>query len=102
MQVLERVYKEQKQIFQENMEMAEVTTEHLSKMKYLECCIKEALRLYPSVPIIGRRLEKDATIDGQLVKKGTTVIVFVHLLHRNPTIWERPEEFKPERFMESS
>merc|ERR1719273_1268493 len=71
-------------------------------MKYLECCIKEALRLYPSVPIIGRDIEKDTYIDGQMVPKGTCVIVFVHNLHRNPIIWDKPEEFIPERFLESS
>ncbi len=39
-------------------------------MKYLEACIKEALRLYPSVPIIGRRLEQDTVIDGLAMPKG--------------------------------
>lgn len=34
----------------------------LSELKYLECCIKEALRLYPSVPIMGRTLCEDTNI----------------------------------------
>jgi cytochrome P450 family 4 len=34
----------------------------LGEMKYLECCIKEALRLYPSVPLIARHLKEDVKI----------------------------------------
>ena len=96
---MEKVYAEQKEIFGENME-SDVTSDQLARMKYLDCCIKEALRLYPSVPIIGRHLEQDAVIDGEKIEAGTTLIVFVHLLHRNPTIWEDPEKFIPERFMD--
>ena len=98
---MKKVVAEQKEIFQENYH-AEVTQNDLAKMKYLECCVKEALRLYPSVPIIGRNVEKDCIIDGQEVRKGTSLIVFVHLLHRNSSIWERPEEFIPERFLETT
>lgn len=38
------------------------TIKELGEMKYLECCIKEALRLYPSVPLIARHLKEDVQI----------------------------------------
>jgi len=38
------------------------TMKDLSEMKYLECCIKEALRLYPSVPVIARKISEDIDI----------------------------------------
>ena len=100
-QIMDKVVAEQKEIFKENT-FSQVTQTDLTKMKYLECCIKEALRLYPSVPIIGRKCEKDCFIDGEFVEKGVSVMVFVHLLHRNPEIWPNPEEFIPERFLEAT
>lgn len=38
------------------------TIKELGEMKYVECCIKEALRLYPSVPLIARSLNEDVMI----------------------------------------
>lgn len=38
------------------------TMKELGEMKYLECCLKEALRLYPSVPLIARHLKEDVQI----------------------------------------
>ncbi len=36
-----------------------VTAQDLTELKYLECCIKETLRLYPSILLISRRLTED-------------------------------------------
>jgi cytochrome P450 len=38
------------------------TLEDLPQLKYLECCIKEVLRLYPSIPFMLRRLPEDVKI----------------------------------------
>lgn len=40
------------------------TYQSLMNFKYLERVIKETMRLYPSVPYIGRRLKKDMPITG--------------------------------------
>ncbi|XP_054919112.1 cytochrome P450 4V2-like [Dermacentor andersoni] len=75
------------------------TVADLKEMKFLECCIKESLRLFPSVPIIGREIYKEFCINGRVVPEGSIVIIFSYMLHRDPKTFPQPEEFRPERFL---
>ncbi|RXG54047.1 cytochrome P450 4V2 [Armadillidium vulgare] len=75
------------------------TPSDIREMKYLECCIKESLRLFPSVPVFGRGLKEDLVIDGHVVPKGTNAIVLTYRLHRDPEHFPEPNSFRPERFL---
>jgi len=75
-----------------------VTMNDLLHLKYLECCIKEALRLYPSVPMLGRTLSQNVTLHGYVLPAGTTVALVSYALHRDPTHFPDPERFDPDRF----
>ncbi|XP_038162073.1 cytochrome P450 4V2-like [Cyprinodon tularosa] len=75
-----------------------INTEDLKKLKYLECVIKEALRLFPSVPFFARSLCDDCNINGFNVPKGANAIIITYTLHRDPRYFPEPEEFRPERF----
>ncbi|KAF7492036.1 Cytochrome P450 4c3 [Sarcoptes scabiei] len=77
----------------------DITIEQIKQMKYLDCVIKEVLRIYPTAPFIGRDLTEDTDINGYLVPKGTTVGIFTYVLHRDPQIFPEPERFRPERFL---
>ncbi|XP_057367005.1 cytochrome P450 4C1-like [Daphnia carinata] len=74
------------------------TTNDVSELKYLECCIKETLRLYPSVAFIMRCLTEDVEIGGYTIPAGVTVVPTFYAIHRNPCVFPDPEAFKPERF----
>ncbi|XDV14815.1 hypothetical protein PO909_014998 [Leuciscus waleckii] len=76
-----------------------VNTEDLKKLRYLECVIKESLRLFPSVPFFARTICEDTQINGYKVPKGTNAIVITYALHRDPRFFPEPEEFRPERFL---
>jgi len=68
------------------------------KIPYLTCCIKEALRMYPPIPGVARKLTKPVNVGSTVLQPGTTAAVGILALHYNPTLWEEPTKFKPERF----
>ncbi|XP_069949156.1 cytochrome P450 4c3-like isoform X2 [Cherax quadricarinatus] len=76
-----------------------VTMADLREMKYTENCIKEALRLFPSVPILARELKEEVVIDNYRIPAGTTVMVVTYSLHRDPAQFPKPEVFDPDRFL---
>ena len=82
----------------------EITYDNLAQMKYVDCCIDEALRKYPIVPLLFRCATQDYTIPNTNVKieKGKNVFLPILGIQRDPEIYENPLEFKPERFLDSS
>lgn len=96
-----KVQEELDSIFGDNPDRP-ASMDDLSNMKYLEACIKESLRLYPSVPLMSRTIHEDTVIENQLVPAETTVIMFNYLLHRDPEQFPDPEVFKPDRFLNNN
>ncbi|XP_061040238.1 cytochrome P450 4A11-like isoform X3 [Eubalaena glacialis] len=82
---------------------ASITWDHLDKMPYTTMCIKEALRLYPPVPVISRELSKPITFpDGRSLPAGIPLSLSFYGLHHNPKVWPNPEVFDPSRFAPGS
>ncbi|XP_067948926.1 cytochrome P450 3A24-like isoform X2 [Watersipora subatra] len=77
----------------------EIAIDQINKLKYLDACLNEALRLYPQGFRFDRVATEDINIQGIYVKKGTVVTVSPWVIHRNPDIWENPERFDPSRFL---
>lgn len=84
----------------DRIRVTNLTNEHLREMKYLDRVIKESLRLWPSVPFVGRSVDEDIQVGGKyIVPKGSTCMVFTHVLHNNPKYYPKPEVFDPDRFL---
>nr|ALX81392.1 cytochrome P450 [Liposcelis entomophila] len=95
--IQEKAYQELQEIFGDSDRQP--TNSDLAEMKYLERVIKETLRLYPSVPVISRRLEEEIKIKDYVFPAGTYTPIFIYKIHRDPRFYPDPEKFDPDRFL---
>ncbi|KAE8711701.1 Protopine 6-monooxygenase [Hibiscus syriacus] len=78
----------------------QVEESDISNLVYLQAIIKETMRLYPEAPLsVPREDIKDCTIAGFYVPEGTRLFVNLWKLQRDPSIWHKPLDFIPERFL---
>ncbi|KAL9436520.1 hypothetical protein AB3S75_022549 [Citrus x aurantiifolia] len=79
-----------------------VNEDDVQKLHYLKAVVKETMRLQPTVPLlIPRETIQKCVIDGYEIPAKTLVFVNAWAIGRDPEAWENPEEFYPERFVDS-
>lgn len=71
----------------------------IDSLRYLEGCIQEAMRLWPTTPLLGRETVQDAVLSGVPVPAGTQVFIVNTFNHRDR--WSLPDAdaFSPERWL---
>ncbi|EDN95818.1 hypothetical protein SS1G_11697 [Sclerotinia sclerotiorum 1980 UF-70] len=84
-----------------------ITIDHLSKLPYIEACLRETLRLNPPAPVISFYPLPDSTespiiIGGKYeVKPGQSILALIPEIHRDPTVYgDDADLFKPERMLD--
>jgi len=61
--------------------------------------VNEALRLYPPAPMVSRNAASNITLGDFPVRRGQPVMVSIYAMHRHRKLWDRPDEFDPDRFL---
>jgi cytochrome P450 len=69
--------------------------------RYLSAVVDETLRVRPVVPIVVRMLTEEFELDGYRLPVGTRITPSICLVNRNSRVYEDPDEFRPERFLEN-
>lgn len=77
----------------------EVTFNAINELKYLDLVVKESMRVYTPVPIISRRLHEEVDFGDFIAPANANYNLILYTLFKNPDIWENPEKFVPERFL---
>jgi len=75
-----------------------LTPDDVPRLGFTVAVLHEALRLCPPAPVISRMVMRDIEVDGCRVAAGTIAVVGIYAMHRDPTLWDNPLEFDPDRF----
>lgn len=78
---------------------ASIAQNSIKESSFLQACIDESMRLSPAVTQLFRVAEQDMDILGHSVKKGCVVMPCIYIAHHNPQVFDQPNLFLPERFM---
>nr|AJD25155.1 cytochrome P450 CYP71AT91 [Salvia miltiorrhiza] len=98
-ETMKRLQKEMSELVGERRQVDE---DDLAKLPYLSAVVKEALRLFPPAPLLlPRESIQSCNINGYAIPAKTLVFVNAWAIARDPNSWENPDEFVPERFLNS-
>jgi len=80
--------------------VGDLTPQRVQALPYLDATVREALRLCPIIPIVGRIAQSDVSVGGFDLPKGTGVVCSIFLAHRRPEAFPDPTRFYPDRFLD--
>ncbi|XP_036274855.1 1,25-dihydroxyvitamin D(3) 24-hydroxylase, mitochondrial isoform X1 [Pipistrellus kuhlii] len=74
--------------------------EDVRNMPYLKACLKESMRLTPSVPFTTRTLDKATVLGEYALPKGTVLMLNTRVLGSDEENFEGANQFRPERWLQ--
>lgn len=88
----------QERLAQESAALNDCDFKVMSELKLSRDVFREALRLYPPVPMMVREAGYPQEFRGREVKTGSQIVLSPWHLHHHERIWARPDAFEPERW----
>ncbi|KAK6343674.1 hypothetical protein TWF730_011263 [Orbilia blumenaviensis] len=76
-----------------------ITMEQIESIRYLRNFTNEVLRFHPPVPVTIREAERDTTLNGEFIPKGTTIMLLPAAINHSEELWGSDAgEFNPDRW----
>jgi cytochrome P450 len=70
----------------------------MGSLRFTRDVFREALRLYPPVPMMVRETVREEDFRGRHASKDAQVVISPWHLHRHERIWDQPDHFDPDRW----
>ncbi|KAB1217260.1 Cytochrome P450 71A1 [Morella rubra] len=83
---------------------SKIDVHDINRMDYLKCIINETLRLHPPLPLLlPRKTSASVRFGGYDISEKDSRLKenYLMAIQKDPAIWEKPEEFLPERFKDN-
>ncbi|CAN1852193.1 Cytochrome P450 81D1 [Linum perenne] len=72
---------------------------NISSLPCLQDFMLKFFRMYPAAPLLFPHMSSnDCEVGGYHIPRGTMLLVHVWDIHRDPSLWDDPITFKPERY----
>jgi cytochrome P450 len=71
----------------------------IARLDLLDRTVKEALRLQPVIPAVGRVLKTKTRLGGFDLPAGTPVAACIYLVHQRPSLYPDADRFFPDRYV---
>jgi cytochrome P450 len=76
-----------------------LTAAQAAELPLVDAIVREAMRLNPVIPIVGRILDRPARVAGYDLPRDTPVVCSIYLAQRRPEVYPDPARFDPDRFL---
>nr|ADC44464.3 cytochrome P450 family 4 [Bactrocera dorsalis] len=92
--IQEKCYREVK-----NCDLLSMSISDFNRLAYLECVVKETLRLQPSVPFISRYCREDTELNGVILSAGSQINIHILDIMHDERHFPDPLKYDPDRFL---
>lgn len=69
---------------------------------YLDAVITETLRVRPTLPFTVRSVQRDVVVNDVFLPRGSMAVLYINGVHRRADLYDAPDEFQPERFLDTT